>query len=117
MGIIRYGVHRTLEDEANRLIRESLAGVTSQSAKSDILTPWKEQDRLSREVYNGTGFPDPAIRQGMFHRAYNSAYPHLNSRDGIARAILPAFSKAMTDSSLQSFMDEQHRLAEPETPE
>lgn len=83
---IRRGIHRPLEDEANRLIRESLQGVTKHSAKSDILTPWKEADRHRREVYTRDGTPDSATRRGMFHRALNPAYPELNSRDGIARA-------------------------------
>ena len=83
-GIIRYGVHAALEDEANRLIRESLAGVTSQAAKKDILTPWKEKDRKDREVYSSDGTPDPSIRSGMYHRSANLTAPHLNSRDGTA---------------------------------
>lgn len=78
----RYGVHAALEAEANRLIKESMAGVTSQSAKSDILTPWKEKDRRDREVYSASGTVDPAVRRGMYHRSYNPGSPHLNSRDG-----------------------------------
>jgi hypothetical protein len=81
----RFGVHAALEAEANRLIKESMAGVTSQSAKSDILTPWKEKDRRDREVYTDSGVPDASARKGMYHRAYNPASPHLNSRDGIMR--------------------------------
>lgn len=83
---IRRGVHLPLEEEANRLIRESLQGVTKHSAKSDILTPWKEADRHRREVYVASGTPEPAVRRGMFHRSLNTANPELNSRDGIARA-------------------------------
>lgn len=79
MGQIHYGIHQQLEDAATALIKESLEGVTSMSAKSDILTPWKEQDRKSREVYNKEGAPDGALRRGMFHRAYNPQYRHLNS--------------------------------------
>lgn len=79
---LRFGVNRPLEDEADRLIRESLTGVTSRSAKSDILTEWKYEDRLAREVFTSTGFADPAVRRGMFRRAWNRRYPHLNSRDG-----------------------------------
>ena len=84
-GIILYGVHKPLEDAANELIRQSLKGVTSMAEKSDILTPWKEQDRKNREVLTRDGVPDSSTRQGMYHRAWNSAHPHLNSRDGIAR--------------------------------
>lgn len=83
---IRRGIHLPLEEEANRLIRESLQGVTKHSAKSDILTPWKEADRHRREVYVASGTPEPAVRRGMFHRALNTANPELNSRDGIARS-------------------------------
>lgn len=86
MSSARRGVHRPLEDEANRLIRESLKGVTKHSEKADILTPWKEAERYRREVYVASGTPDQATRRGMFHRAVNPAYPELNSRDGIARS-------------------------------
>jgi hypothetical protein len=79
---LRNGVSRALEDEADRLLRESLAGVTSRSAKSDILTEWKYEDRISKEVYTSTGFADPAVRKGMYRRSWNRRYPHLNSRDG-----------------------------------
>jgi hypothetical protein len=83
MGYVRSGVHPQLEAEADRLIRESLEGVTSQAAKSDILTPWKEQNRRSREVYPASGSPDSSIRQGMYHREINRTLPHLNSVDGV----------------------------------
>lgn len=82
MGQIHSGVHQQLEDAATELIRESLEGVTSMSAKSDILTPWKEVDRRRREVYTADGVPDGAVRRGMYHRAWNSRHPHLNSVDG-----------------------------------
>jgi hypothetical protein len=79
---LRSGVCRPLEDYANELIRQSLEGVTSRSAKSDILTPWKEEDRARREILTSTGYADPAVRRGMFRRAWNSRHSHLNSRDG-----------------------------------
>lgn len=85
MGRLRHGIHAALEEEANRLIKESLQGVTSREAKSDILTEWKQQDRWNHEVYNPTGVAD-AGRRGMFTRAWNRDYPHLNSRDGAAPA-------------------------------
>ena len=84
MGFVRTGVHRPLEDAADELLRQSMAGVTSMEAKSDILTPWKQRDRLAREVYVASGVPDSAIRQGMYHRVANPQAPHLNSRDGVA---------------------------------
>lgn len=85
MTSVRRGVHRPLEEEANRIIRESLKGVTKHSEKSDILTPWKEAERYRREVYVASGSPDQATRKGMFHRAANAARPELNSRDGVSR--------------------------------
>ncbi len=103
----RYGVHKPLEDEANRLIRESLVGVTSQAEKKDILTPWKEKDRRDREVYTASGTPDSATRSGMYHRSHNSSMPHLNSRDGTA------FRGRRTPSSMSTFVEEQGALFEP----
>lgn len=82
--MVRSGVFLPLEREADAWILGSLKGVTSQSAKSDILTPWKEQDRRSREVYSRSGSVDPQIRRGMYHRSANESRPHLNSREGIA---------------------------------
>lgn len=79
---LRNGTCRELEDQADALLWESLKGVTSREAKSDVLTPWKQQDRWDHEVYTAAGTADPAVRQGVFGRAWNSKYPHLNSRDG-----------------------------------
>lgn len=79
---LHHGVHPQLEDAATELIRKSLEGVTSMSEKSDILTPWKEVDRRRREVYTTDGVPDGAVRRGMYHRAWNSWYPNLNSAEG-----------------------------------
>lgn len=82
--ILRHGVHKEMEEAANELLRVSMAGVTKHSDKSDILTPWKEQSRRKREVYVDSGVPDPAVRRGSFHRAWNSASAHLNSVEGFA---------------------------------
>lgn len=94
---MRRGVHKPLEDAANALIKTSLAGVTKHSEKADILTPWKEQERLRREVYSGSGVPDASVRRGVFHRSANAARPDLNSREGVVRA--------RRIDSLQAFMD------------
>lgn len=94
MGQLHYGIHQQLEDAATALIKESLEGVTSMAAKSDILTPWKEQDRKSREVYNKEGAPDGALRRGMFHRVYNPQYRHLNSMNGKVPVSLDLLSSA-----------------------
>lgn len=73
------GVHAQLEAEADRIIHGHLKQITRHQDKSDILTPWKEQDRRSHEMYVGTGVPDPAERSGMFHRSLNPRHRHLNS--------------------------------------
>lgn len=83
---LRRGVAASLEAEANRLLRESLQGVTKHSDKSDLLTPWKEAERYRREVYVASGVPDASTRRGVFHRTTNAARPDLNSRDGVARS-------------------------------
>jgi len=73
------GVHPELEAEADRLLKEQLATIKRPSEKSDILTPWKEQDRRRREVYVSDGVPDPANRSGVYHRVLNTKQGHLNS--------------------------------------
>lgn len=80
-----YGVHSELEAAADEILRQAVAELP-RSQKMDILTPWKERDRLSREVYTSEGVPDPAVRSGIYNRAWNPASPHLNSRDGRVRA-------------------------------
>lgn len=85
-GRVRYGTNLLLEEEANAILFPHLRTITSREEKSDILTPWKEKNRYSHEVYTAAGFPDPSIRQGMYGRVLNRAKPHLNSRDGLARA-------------------------------
>lgn len=82
MGVIRSGVYLALEAEADQLLHDMLAGVKSHSEKRDVLTPWKDRDRRSREVYVPSGTPDPSNRLGMYHRAFNAKQQHLNSRDG-----------------------------------
>jgi len=84
MARMRYGVNRQLEDQADEILRLSLKSAKTHSEKKDVLTPWKAQDRISREVYVASGTPDPAIRRGVFGRVYNPVHRHLNSREGIA---------------------------------
>lgn len=74
-----HGTHRVLEDAADAILRKDLSTITRPADKSDILTPWKERDRRSREVYVPQGVPDAASRSGTFHRETNPKYPHLNS--------------------------------------
>lgn len=73
------GVHPELEAEADAILRKALSGITRPEDKSDVLTPWKEADRRSREVYVAEGTPDPANRSGVFHRSLNTKHSHLNS--------------------------------------
>lgn len=86
MSVIRNGIHLPLEEAANAIIFGALKGVTKQSEKADILTPWKEQDRRSREVMASSGTVDASIRRGMYHRVANRSHPYLNSREGVTRA-------------------------------
>jgi len=104
MGRMRYGVAKALEAEADAILAESIKGVKSHAAKSDILTPWKEQQRRRREVYVGTGVPDPSVRQGMYHRRSNTAHPHLNSRDGFVQSRRGESTPRRQESSLSTFV-------------
>lgn len=79
-----YGVHAELEAAADEILRQAVAELP-RSQKMDILTPWKERDRLSREIYTSDGVPDSAVRCGMYNRAWNPRDGHLNSRDGHVR--------------------------------
>ena len=85
-GIIRTGVHAPLEDVANEILRQHLSGITKHSDKADVLTPWKETARRSREVYVPSGTPDSSVRKGNFNRSANLGSPHLNSSPGGARS-------------------------------
>lgn len=97
MGQLHSGVHQPLDDAATELIRQSLEGVTSMSEKSDVLTPWKEMDRKRREVYTEDGVPDGAVRRGMYHRAWNSNSPHLNSVEGRVPPLLAVLRTGRSD--------------------
>lgn len=79
---LRHGVHKEMEAAADEMLRLSMSGITKHSDKSDVLTPWKEHARRSREVYVKDGTPDATLRRGNFNRAWNSAAPHLNSVEG-----------------------------------
>lgn len=94
---LRHGIAPHLEAEADRLIKESLAGVTRYRDKDDILTPWKEQMRHSREVFNVTGVAEPQLRRGMYDRAYNPDKPDLNSIDGAAAPRRRGFSDSLSE--------------------
>jgi len=82
---VHYGVHAELEAAADEILRQAVATVP-RSQKMDVLTPWKERDRLSKEVYTAEGVPDPAVRSGMYNRVWNPRNTHLNSRDGHTQA-------------------------------
>jgi hypothetical protein len=96
MARMRFGVHRALEREADRLIRESLKDVRRPS-EIDVMTPWKSADRKRREIMVSSGTPDASIRSGMFHRSANRGRPDLNARDGIARSSGP--TRGFSDST------------------
>ncbi len=84
--IVRHGVHAPIEDAANEMLRISMASITKHSDKADILTPWKEQSRRSREVHVPSGTPDASLRKGTFGKAANLRDSHLNSVDGVRPA-------------------------------
>lgn len=85
---VRHGLHKQLEELATEMILTSLEGVTSRDEKSDVMTPWKEKHRKTHEIQTRSGAPvDPAIRRGIFGRAYNPVQTHLNSYDGPTRPI------------------------------
>lgn len=88
MGIrVHSGTNAQLEAYADQLIKDSLEGVTSREAKSDIITPWKQKHRDLHEILSRSGAAiDPAIIRGTFSKAWNATAPHLNSREGAARA-------------------------------
>ncbi len=102
MARIRRGVFKPLEEEANRLLKESMADITKHSEKKDVLTPWKRQARYKREIYVRSGVADPQIRRGMYHRAYNPDRPDLNSRDGAT----PPRSRRSFAQGLAEFVEE-----------
>lgn len=103
MARMRFGVHVLLEEEANRMLRDSLRGVTKRAEKSDVLTPWKEAERHRREVYTADGVPDAAVRRGMFHRVVNPEKSHLNSREGVAPPDRTTRTRQGISSSLGAF--------------
>ena len=104
MARMRTGVHQPLEDEANLLLRRSLAGQRTTEERSDILTPAKENLRRRREVLVASGTPDPAIRMGIYHRKMNPQQTHLNSRDGHTTATRTAGTSA-SSHGLATFVE------------
>ncbi len=96
--IVRTGLHKPLEDAANEILRAHLAPMKRHEDKSDVLTPWKEQDRRSREVYVSTGTPDASLRRGIFSRAFNPDRPHLNSVQGQIPSSQSSASRSTWDA-------------------
>lgn len=111
MSRMHYGVHPYLESAADALIKQSLKGVTSFAAKSDILTEWKDAERHRREVYVTSGTPDPALRKGMFHRVWNSRKQNLNSRDGISSALSNRYYNSPSTSLIAGSLAEHWQNA------
>lgn len=86
MAKMRHGVNPLLEAEADAILKQATVGQKA-ADKTDILTPWKADNRRGFEIYPNTGVADPAIRSGIFGRAANTSSPHLNSIDGAAPAL------------------------------
>ncbi len=105
MGRMRFGIHAALEAESNEILAKSMEGVTSHMAKSDILTPWKEQQRRRKEVYVGSGTADPAVRNGMYNRVLNPTRPDLNSRDNGAMPAKRDFSRSTLADHVAHHLD------------
>jgi hypothetical protein len=108
---LRRGVHAALEQEADRIIRESLQGVYRHADKSDILTAWKIKERSRHEMFVPTGTPEPSVRQGIFHRALNPEMPHLNSQDRSGRR------SRRIPTSMSDFVQEQQAISAAAEPE
>ena len=85
-GLTKTGVDEDLEERANALLFDVTRKERSQSAKSDILTPWKTDERYRREHL--VPVADPSQRLGVYGRAMNPERSDLNSRDGLA-GLLP----------------------------
>lgn len=106
MARMRHGVHPILEAEANRILKEGLSSVTRHQDKADILTPWKQWDRRSHEVFSPTGVVD-AQRAGVFGRAVNPTRPELNSRpSGFHAPSLNPNGTGRGEFSLAQFIEE-----------
>lgn len=105
MGRMRFGVHKSLEAEADALIKRSLAASTAD--KSDILTPSKEALRRKREVFVPSGVPDSSLRRGQYSRAMNPVQRHLNSSEGVSAPPRVPGANGASASALASFV-EQH---------
>lgn len=82
VGRLHFGVHTELEAEADEILARHLSPLPA-SEKKDILTPWKERDRRSHEVYTREGVPRSTF-EGNYHRSLNPAMPHLNNRESRA---------------------------------
>jgi hypothetical protein len=117
MARMRKGVHPILEAEANRILKEGLAGTTRPGDKGDILTPWKKWDRTHREVFSSTGTVDPSSRSGIFSRAWNPSRPDLNSRpNGLHSRPLDStggdYAPGDRGFSLAAFIEENRDVSE-----
>jgi hypothetical protein len=80
MSAVHRGVHRLLEEEADRILQKS---VKKDDGGPEILTQWKQRHRREHEVYVPSGTPDASVRRGSFRRARNTSRPDLNSREGV----------------------------------
>lgn len=99
---MRFGLHRTLEDEANLLLRQG--AITHPTDPTLILTPAKEALRKRKEIFVASGTPDPSVRRGVYGRSINSSLSHLNSRDGLAPPVR-AGSTSRSSDGLADFVE------------
>lgn len=107
MGSMRFGVHKTLDDEASAIIRAGQKRLDVPPADPSLfLTPAKEALRRRKEIFVSGGVPDAALRVGVYSRAMNPRQPHLNSRDGAAPPARESGSPSRSLASLSDFMDQ-----------
>lgn len=102
MAQMRFGIHRPLEDEADRILKIGAASHPTDSTL--ILTPAKEALRRRKEILVSSGTPDPALRRGVYGRSINPTHPHLNSRDGMAPPVRQGASSRSSDG-LAAFVE------------
>lgn len=79
---VRSGIFPTVEAEANEWLRKGREGVTKLSDKKDYLTEDQMELRNDREIPNGHGYPEAAIRSGLYKRAYNPLAGKRPTRSG-----------------------------------
>lgn len=103
---LRSGVHRQLEDEADRILKASMRDASPEE-KGAILTSSQQNHRRSKEVFVSTGVPDPSVRNGTYGRSLNTARPDLNSAPSGVRSSRVSVGSGGGASSLAKFVHDQ----------